>query len=732
MTSTLTAGGLPNDHILDPSSIYPISSSGNNVILNDQDDESSNNNSTQRPLSFGRDMWEGFETLCKRTEVGLDQCKELLEFFKKRVAIEEKLSKNQISKFKLKDETDSFQRGFTCISMLSDAEANIHKSFSQNLLNNLCHPFTAFVKELESRRKKLVNDGQKLRNDYKDSLDAVRKGHQKYERLCRDIESAKMELISMIEKEGEQDGVGPSLKIQTIEKKVAKCESLALIAEQEYKDQIKETNEFIYGNYQSKMADNLNEFEQFELMRMQFIKSNIKNYMALMMEIPSSLEAELNNGCKQTDWIDPDLDLNTFIKTHQSQKKLPLPFQFEPYLESKIISLNQSNHIPQSPSPPTRSLKDNIIGFFNKSTAALARSIDDTNQLSISSNNISSPPILTPGAPSSPSKASIFGSDLEELMDAQKKQFPNETVPLILNSFIQTLLRLGALETEGIFRISPVHHSIQIEKQKLDQGGNLDHIDDPYLAATLFKHWLRDLPNPLISSAIYDEIIESPENSWKIIKNGIPLLHQKVLNYVIDFLVEFIEPEFIAKTKMDAHSLAIVVTPVFIRSNLSNPQQALENSKKEIKVIECMLVESFNNKKRRLARSTEDVEDNGQQEEEKENDQSSETLNNDNSNNNDGDDNQQLSSQQEQQQQSLSQTNQQPSRNHSTLSFATMTSDATNSDVVLVEGSSEDMISVTTSSSGEEIHEDEFTVVSPTSGQPTNKDRSIRNSNSST
>ncbi|GAM17316.1 hypothetical protein SAMD00019534_004910 [Acytostelium subglobosum LB1] len=553
-----------------------------------------NQQQQEKKLSFSQDMWDGFDLLCRRTEFGLDQCRELLDFFKKRAALEEKYAKSVVepfSKFKFKDDTDSFQKGFLCMSMFSESESNIHKSFAQNLMSNLCHPFTAMVKEMEIRRKNMVSEGLRLRSDYKDSLEAVRRVYQKYEKASKETESAKIELINVLEKEPDN-----SQKIQSIDSKVARCEALSISAEEEYKDQIKETNNFIHGYYQSKMEDNLNEFQQFESMRIQFIKSNIKNYFGLMLEIPPTLEGELNNGCKQTDWIDPETDIQTFIQTHTTLRKIHPPLQFEPYIEGKLISLNNSAssvHLTASSPPPRKlSFKENIFGFFN----VLKK--EDVCTITITSfgQYTDTPTLATPiqsvhvGRP-------IFGTDLDELMRQQKNEFPQVDVPLILINFVQTLLKLNALETEGIFRMSPSHTQIQQEKLRLDEGGTLDHLTDVHLVASLLKNWLRDLPTPIISADIYDELLTSPINSWAIMEARLPELNIKVLRYLIDFLVEFSEPEYAIASKMDCHSLAVVLAPVLIRSPINDPQRALENSKKEVKIIECMIVEALATKK---------------------------------------------------------------------------------------------------------------------------------------
>jgi len=641
-------------------------------------------------LSFSNDLWDGFDILCKRTEIGIEQCKDLLEFFKRRAVVEEKYSKTVIeyfSRFKLKDENDSFQRGIQLITKVCEAESNVHKTFSSNLLNNLCHPFSALVKEMEQTRKKLIQEGQKIRNDVKEIVELLKKHHARYEKQCKEMESVKVELITLIEKEPDANS-----KIQALERKVAKCESNSIIAEEEYKFQIKETNEFISGPYLTRMTENLNEFEQFESMRLQFIKSNIKNFIGLKGEVEG--DTILNTSI---DVVDPELDIQSFIKNNLSNRKVIPPFQFEPYVEGKIISLNSAgvsagvgilnnnnnssssntsnnnskdsgnnnnsnnnnnnnnplntsgnsnilrdsfvkesslssntnttnttnynnnisilnsninNNSNVSTSPPqtsTKSIKDNIFGFFNKATnnlksssASIINSINnDSNNNNnnnyntnnnISNNNLNKSMTII---------LSVFGVELEEIMDHQKKTFPNLDIPWVLMEFVKNLSKLNAFKTNGIFTISPSHQIIQQEKQRINEGGSLETITDVHLLATLFKHWLRDLPNPLISYAIYDEIIESPEKSWTILETGIPLLHRKVLIYILEFLVQFIEPEFTSTSKISMNQLATMIAPVLIRpsDDSKDPEEALLNSQKEIQLLESLLYDCNEKKK---------------------------------------------------------------------------------------------------------------------------------------
>ncbi|KAN0019237.1 hypothetical protein ACTFIU_002441 [Dictyostelium citrinum] len=637
----------------------------NNNTSNSNNNNNNNGTDSAKPLSFENDMSDGYDSLVRRSEIAIDQCKELLEFFKKRASEEEKYSKNitnMFSKFKVKDDHDTFQKGVSLLNKINDAEATIHRSFSQNITTNLYHPLNEAIKDMEKTRKRLVEEGKKLKNDIKDSIENVKKSNQKYEKLCREMELAKLELIE----EGNDTKSG---KVETLEKKLEKTKLASIKAEDEYKEQIKETNEFISGVYQTRLSENLREFQQFELTRLEIMKSNIRNYIGFMKDIPLALQCEIDGSKGFVDIIDPEVDLQHYIMNNSNPKKVLLPFIFEAYNDHKpfvdqhnqnssssssnnalnyaspmsasgsitntitsqsgatIInngasqpieiptpqsiselpptqqqqvqvsaptSVNQSSSPPINPIGKQQSLKENIFGFFNKATTNLKSSTsslltkDVSSTITTSSNNTNQLskssgiglPILNSN--------SIFGVELEVLIENDNSKNKGNgielEVPLILTQFVQSLLKLESFKMDGIFVSLPPHFNIQQEKQKLDQTGSLENITDVYLIASLFKNWIGDLPNPLI------KIIESPDNAWKIIETGIPILHRRVLHYIIDFLVDFVNC-----SNIDTHSISLIFTPVLIRSPFNG--DTLLNSKKEVAVIENMIIDSLEKKR---------------------------------------------------------------------------------------------------------------------------------------
>ncbi|KAG6873517.1 hypothetical protein C0995_014785 [Termitomyces sp. Mi166 len=102
-----------------------------------------------------------------------------------------------------------------------------------------------------------------------------------------------------------------------------------------------------------------------------------------------------------------------------------------------------------------------------------------------------------------------FGVDLAEQMVRD-----NVELPLILTKCCQAIEKYGT-QTQGIYRISGMTSKVAKLRQKLDQ--DLDSVDldapewsgDINTVASVIKGWLRDLPDPLLTSNLYQGFIEA-------------------------------------------------------------------------------------------------------------------------------------------------------------------------------------------------------------------------------
>lgn len=144
-----------------------------------------------------------------------------------------------------------------------------------------------------------------------------------------------------------------------------------------------------------------------------------------------------------------------------------------------------------------------------------------------------------------PSRASIFGVPLEELMGYEGEkggvprvvrdciQFLRDTgLPVPSSSYEYHLIyRSLGMEQEGLFRRSPASVLLRAAQEAYDRGKylllvcvfrqssthpSLGHMvfletfGDPHLAAVLLKKYLRDLPEPIFPESLYPVIRRCP------------------------------------------------------------------------------------------------------------------------------------------------------------------------------------------------------------------------------
>ncbi|CEL60405.1 Rho GTPase-activating protein 1 OS=Homo sapiens GN=ARHGAP1 PE=1 SV=1 [Rhizoctonia solani AG-1 IB] len=122
--------------------------------------------------------------------------------------------------------------------------------------------------------------------------------------------------------------------------------------------------------------------------------------------------------------------------------------------------------------------------------------------------------------PSSVPASLTFGVPLEQLMGPDGESSP---VPRVIRDCVEYLRSEGPLglnlEVEGLFRRSPNVGLLRSVREAYDRGNQvtLAQYYDPHIAAVLIKKFLRDLPEPIFSGALYPVIAKCPPSTgWGV------------------------------------------------------------------------------------------------------------------------------------------------------------------------------------------------------------------------
>lgn len=144
------------------------------------------------------------------------------------------------------------------------------------------------------------------------------------------------------------------------------------------------------------------------------------------------------------------------------------------------------------------------------------------------------------------------------------------TIAFVIELGVCCLLEKGIYE-EGLFRVGHATHKLQRIKSAIDAGivgpHNLPDCQDPHVIAALLKNYLRSLPDPLLTYALYPRFLEvtamPPGETTKAeiakILSQLPQANYENLRYLISFLNRFSKQ--LSRTRMTTQNIAIVISP---------------------------------------------------------------------------------------------------------------------------------------------------------------------------
>ncbi|XP_056609862.1 rho GTPase-activating protein 1 [Triplophysa dalaica] len=170
-------------------------------------------------------------------------------------------------------------------------------------------------------------------------------------------------------------------------------------------------------------------------------------------------------------------------------------------------------------------------------------------------------PISPPHSPPLPSQQ--FGVPLSTLRHTAAN---SEGIPHVMFDTIG-FLKQHSLQTEGIFRRSANVSLVKDIKQKYNSGEEVIFSqEDVHLAAVILKTFLRELPEPLLTFQLYNDIINfnnvettSRAETIRTMLMSLPEENYAVLRFLIKFLAQVSAESEV--NKMDNANLAVVFGP---------------------------------------------------------------------------------------------------------------------------------------------------------------------------
>ncbi|XP_043985328.1 unconventional myosin-IXb isoform X5 [Gambusia affinis] len=174
-------------------------------------------------------------------------------------------------------------------------------------------------------------------------------------------------------------------------------------------------------------------------------------------------------------------------------------------------------------------------------------------------------------------------------------------VPTVLEMMLEHV-EMHGLYTEGIYRKSGAANRMRELHQRLEMDTYVDILEDyPIHTVTgLVKQWLRELPDPLMTFAHYNDFlhaVELPEKQeqlqaiYKVLEE-LPTANFNTLERLIFHLVKVSKEE--EHNRMSPNSLAIVFAPCILRCpNTADPLLSMKDVAKTTTCVEMLIIEQI-------------------------------------------------------------------------------------------------------------------------------------------
>ncbi|KAK7890981.1 hypothetical protein WMY93_022944 [Mugilogobius chulae] len=195
-----------------------------------------------------------------------------------------------------------------------------------------------------------------------------------------------------------------------------------------------------------------------------------------------------------------------------------------------------------------------------------------------------------------------FGVEVSRLTSDER------AVPLVVEK-LMNYIEMHGLYTEGIYRKPGSANKIKELKQGLDTDVESTTLDDYniHVIGSVFKQWLRDLPNPLMTFELYEEFIRAMglQDKKEMVRGVYSVIdqlsrtHLNTLERLIFHLVRIALQE--ETNRMSANALAIVFAPCILRCpDTIDPLQSVQDISKTTACVELIICEQMNKYKVRL------------------------------------------------------------------------------------------------------------------------------------
>ncbi|NXU44748.1 RHG25 protein, partial [Drymodes brunneopygia] len=203
---------------------------------------------------------------------------------------------------------------------------------------------------------------------------------------------------------------------------------------------------------------------------------------------------------------------------------------------------------------------------------------------------------ISPSLSPAPSPA-VFGQRLADTM-AYEQKFGQLQVPILVQKSAEFIREHGVAE-EGIFRLPGQDNLVRQLRDAFDAGErpSFDRDTDVHTVASLFKLYLRELPEPVVPWPQYEDFLlcgqaleaDETKGHQELLKqlSLLPRDNYNLLSYICRFLYEIQLNSSV--NKMSVENLATVIGVNLIRPQIEDPAVIMRGTPQVQKVMTVMI-----------------------------------------------------------------------------------------------------------------------------------------------
>ncbi|XP_066495465.1 rho GTPase-activating protein 25 [Tiliqua scincoides] len=191
----------------------------------------------------------------------------------------------------------------------------------------------------------------------------------------------------------------------------------------------------------------------------------------------------------------------------------------------------------------------------------------------------------------------VFGQQLVETM-VYEQRFGQHLVPILVEKCAEFIRKHG-LDEEGIFRLPGQDNLVKKLRDAFDAGErpSFDQDTDVHTVASLFKLYLRELPEPVVPWAQYEDFLLCGQlltademKGYQVLMRQLAILprdNYNLLSYICRFLYEVQQNS--STNKMNVENLATVFGVNLIRPKMQDPATIMKGTHQIQKVMTVMI-----------------------------------------------------------------------------------------------------------------------------------------------